>query len=201
MSDLRLGRCVIWETMEMEFDHHYKKVNCEVRSQEKVKKIESGAHDVSTLYKKVNCQVRCPEKVKEIWDRRANDVWSQIGEMFDLRNDGNGVRSLQESELWSPISGKSEKNYRVRCQTRKKSESTHHAHLTRPQLEHQTLLDGYCSTVQGLLDWFEVDLGFTELLFIQIDLCVLCVFGLYSRVSFSSCPFSDKIKFYLSCHV
>jgi len=31
-------------------------------------------------------------------------------------------------------------------------------------------LDGYCSTVQGLLDWFfEVDLGFTELLFIQID--------------------------------
>ena len=22
--------------------------------------------------------------------------------------------------------------------------------------------DGYCSTVQGLLDWFEVDLGFTR---------------------------------------
>jgi len=39
-----------------------------------------------------------------------------------------------------------------------------------------TFLDGYCSTVQGLLDWFEVDLGFTELLFIQIDLCVMCVF-------------------------
>jgi len=37
-------------------------------------------------------------------------------------------------------------------------------------------LDGYCSTVQGLLDWFEVDLGFTELLFIQISLCVVCVF-------------------------
>jgi len=30
--------------------------------------------------------------------------------------------------------------------------------------------------VQNLLDWFEVDLGFTELSFIQIDLCVLCVF-------------------------
>ena len=30
-----------------------------------------------------------------------------------------------------------------------------------------SFLDGYCSTVQGLLDWFEVDLGFTELLFIQ----------------------------------
>ena len=43
-------------------------------------------------------------------------------------------------------------------------------------------LDGYCSTVQGLLDWFEVDLGFTELLFIQIDLCVLCVFVLYSPI-------------------
>ena len=49
--------------------------------------------------------------------------------------------------------------------------------------------DGYCSTVQGLLDWFEVDLGFTELSFIQIDLCVLCVFVLYSRVSLSSCSF------------
>ena len=36
-------------------------------------------------------------------------------------------------------------------------------------------LDGYSSTVQSLLDWFEVDLGFTELLFIQIDLCVMCV--------------------------
>jgi len=41
-------------------------------------------------------------------------------------------------------------------------------------------LDGYCSTVQGLLNWFEVDLGFTELLFIQIGLCVMCVFVLYS---------------------
>jgi len=38
-------------------------------------------------------------------------------------------------------------------------------------------LDRYCSTVQGLLDldWFEVDLGFTRLLFIQIDVCVMCV--------------------------
>jgi len=49
--------------------------------------------------------------------------------------------------------------------------------------------DGYCHTVQGLLDWFEVDLGFTKLSFIQIDLCVLCVFVLYSRVALSSCPF------------
>jgi len=31
----------------------------------------------------------------------------------------------------------------------------------------RSFLDGYCSTVQGLLDWFEVDLGFTELVFIQ----------------------------------
>ena len=28
-------------------------------------------------------------------------------------------------------------------------------------------LDGYCSTVQGLLDWFEVGLGFSELSFVQ----------------------------------
>ena len=40
-----------------------------------------------------------------------------------------------------------------------------------------TFLDGYCSTVQGLLDWLDVDLGFTELSFIQIG---LCVFGVYS---------------------
>jgi len=43
------------------------------------------------------------------------------------------------------------------------------------------LVDGYCSTVQGLLDWFEVDLGFTELyIFMYISLkCVdlyLCNF-------------------------
>jgi len=43
-----------------------------------------------------------------------------------------------------------------------------------------TFPDGHCSTVQGLLDWFEVDLGFTELSFIQIGLCVMCVFVLYS---------------------
>ena len=51
------------------------------------------------------------------------------------------------------------------------------SHLYFPQifrLSPYTFLDGYCSTVQGLLDWFEVDLGFTELLFIQIDLCVMC---------------------------
>ena len=30
-------------------------------------------------------------------------------------------------------------------------------------------VDGCCSTVQGLLDWFEVDFGFTELSFIQIE--------------------------------
>ena len=52
-------------------------------------------------------------------------------------------------------------------------------------------LDGYCSTVQGLLDWFEVDLGFTELSFLQIDMCVLCDFVLYSRVSLSSCPSTE----------
>ena len=43
------------------------------------------------------------------------------------------------------------------------------------------------------LDWFEVDLGFNEFSFIQIDLCVLCVFVLYSRVSLSSCPFLDIV--------
>ena len=48
--------------------------------------------------------------------------------------------------------------------------------------------DGYCSTVQGLLDWFEVDLWFTELSFIQINLCVLCVLAL------SSGPFQVSVR-------
>jgi len=55
-----------------------------------------------------------------------------------------------------------------------------------------SFFDGCCSTVQGLLDWFEVDLGFTELSFIQIDLCVLCVatcgcYRAFSRVFFVCC--------------
>ena len=34
----------------------------------------------------------------------------------------------------------------------------------------RTFFDEYCSTVQGLLDWFEVDLGFTELSLISVPL-------------------------------
>jgi len=51
--------------------------------------------------------------------------------------------------------------------------------------------DGYCSTVQGLLDWFEVDLGFTELSFSQIDLRVLCVFTVYTSHSVYKSPIGD----------
>jgi len=54
-------------------------------------------------------------------------------------------------------------------------------------LDGYTFLDEYCSTAQGLLDWFEVDLGFTELLFIQIDLCVL-----RSRLK--------HVRYYFSCN-
>jgi len=46
---------------------------------------------------------------------------------------------------------------------------------------------GYCSTVQDLLDWFEVDLGFSELSFIQIDLCVLCVSFAYVHIFVYTC--------------
>ena len=35
--------------------------------------------------------------------------------------------------------------------------------------------DGYCSTVQGVLDWIEVDVGLPELVFFRL-LCVFCVF-------------------------
>ena len=41
-------------------------------------------------------------------------------------------------------------------------------HIYTSDMTNISFFDGYCSTVQGLLDWFEVDLGFTELLFIQI---------------------------------
>ena len=37
----------------------------------------------------------------------------------------------------------------------------------------------------------KVNLGFTELLFIQIDFCVMCVLVLYTPLSLSSCPFLD----------
>jgi len=37
----------------------------------------------------------------------------------------------------------------------------HHASFTDVAHTPYILFDGYCSTVQGLLDWFEVDLGFT----------------------------------------
>ena len=49
------------------------------------------------------------------------------------------------------------------------------SHVTQVMSHKQSFLDGYCSIVQGLLDWFELDLGFTELSFIQIGLCVLQV--------------------------
>jgi len=53
------------------------------------------------------------------------------------------------------------------------AESTAHATIwSAPAAASRQLalsFDGYCSTVQGLLDWVEVDLGFTELSFIQID--------------------------------
>jgi len=35
-------------------------------------------------------------------------------------------------------------------------------------------LEGYCSTVQGLLGWFEVDLGFTSFRLFRL-ICVFCV--------------------------
>jgi len=61
-----------------------------------------------------------------------------------------------------------------------------------------TFVDGYCSTVQGLLDWFEVDLGFTKLLFIQTDLCVLCVFVFYKN---KKCVHDETLQECAHCHV
>jgi len=55
-------------------------------------------------------------------------------------------------------------------------------------------LDRYCSTVQGLLDWYEVDLGFTELLFIQIDLCVMCFCSVLPRLMDASSYVVSKMR-------
>jgi len=49
----------------------------------------------------------------------------------------------------------------------------------------RAFFDGYCSTVQGLLDWFEVDLGFTwAFIYSNRFVCSVCFL-------FSSCPFLD----------
>jgi len=56
-----------------------------------------------------------------------------------------------------------------------------------------TFLDGYCSTVQGLLDWFEVDIGFPDLIsFKLIQVCVFCVFKAKHATTFS--PPTDFLK-------
>jgi len=62
----------------------------------------------------------------------------------------------------------------TRCNTQNRSALLIVSFVTRQidkRLDTSTFFffNGYCSTVQGLLDWFEVDLGFTELSLIQID--------------------------------
>ena len=47
-------------------------------------------------------------------------------------------------------------------------------------------LDGYSSTIQGLLDWFDVDLGLTNLLLFRL-ICVL--FVSFALLLLSPCPF------------
>ena len=65
--------------------------------------------------------------------------------------------------------------------------------LNRGQRFSPFFLDGYCSIVQGLLDWFEVDWRFTKFVFIQIDLCVLLRGGSASRVSAQSCQSHESL--------
>jgi len=55
---------------------------------------------------------------------------------------------------------------------------------------------GYCSTVQGLLDWFEVDLGFSELVLFRL-ICVLCVFLISIAITISSLVFSGTDCIYM----
>ena len=71
-------------------------------------------------------------------------------------------------------------------------DSTLLAHAWCLRTETFTFLDGYCSTVQGLLDWFEVDLGFTELSFIPIDLCIRTEIFAATRQGSSECNSNAK---------
>jgi len=52
----------------------------------------------------------------------------------------------------------------TRTHTHTRTHAHTHTHTHTQAREHRfAFLDGYFSTVQGLLDWFEVDLGFAKL--------------------------------------
>ena len=57
-------------------------------------------------------------------------------------------------------------------------------------------LDGYCSTIQGVLDWFEVDLGFPELVLFRL-IRVFCVFLFFYSLCHSILPFNTWPSFLL----
>jgi len=49
---------------------------------------------------------------------------------------------------------------------------------------------GFCSTVHGLLDWFQIDGWFPEHIYHQINLCAVLLSVCYPLLSLSSCPYS-----------
>ena len=118
------------------------------------------------------------QRVSAMQDTRATSVCNAghaqrvVSAMQDTRNESSSGRLVARVLC-------------LQCRTRAQRVSA----MQDTRNESSCVLDAYCSTVQGLLDWFEVDLGFTELSFTQIDSCVLCVFALYSRVSLSSVLF------------
>jgi len=48
-----------------------------------------------------------------------------------------------------------------------------HMNVVRASCTTSVCLDGYCSTAQGLLDWFEINLGFTKFFFSDWFVCYL----------------------------
>jgi len=67
--------------------------------------------------------------------------------------------------------------YYVRCSKERERQRETNSQLTATHrnllhLTTSSFFDGYCSTVQGLLDWFEVDLRFTELLLHHVLYCL-----------------------------
>jgi len=60
-------------------------------------------------------------------------------------------------------------------------------------------LDGYCSTEQGLLDWFEVDLGFTIGFFCQVSVKISLFICLFSPMTlFVSLSLFSYVSLYVS---
>ena len=77
-------------------------------------------------------------------------------------------------------------------------------YITRIIHTHFFFFDGYCSTVQGLLDWFEVDSGFTIYMYIYmyIYVCIYISHVSFTHITHPHVPYISLIHIhYTSTHI